>query len=156
MKPNSTILGLTLLFSISSANCQMLSLEHAVTAAEANNRTILGAQLEKKKAIEEIYVARAQRLPVFSLTALGSQPLSHLGLTLEKGSLGVYPTVGPIPGKTTTLENPLKVGGIFFTNIAEPLSQHYKIGLGIQLARVGAAAANEQIRSITRSRGTSR
>jgi len=124
-----------------------LSLEDAVTAAEANNRTILGAQLEKKKAIEEIYVARTQRLPVFSLTALGSQPLSHLGLTLEKGSLGVYPTVGPIPGKTTTLENPLKVGGIFFTTIAEPLSQHYKIGLGIQLARVGAAAANEQFRS---------
>jgi len=70
-----------------------------------------------------------------------------LGLTLEKGSLGVYPTVGPIPGRTTTLENPLGVAGIFFANIAEPLTQHYQIGLGIQLAHVGAEAAKEQIRS---------
>src|SRR5215470_8185825 len=148
LKPTSTILGFALLLAIpASVNCQTLSLEDAVTAAEANNRTILGAQLEKKKAIEEIYVARAQRLPVFSLTALGSQPLSHLGFTLEKGSLGVYPTVGPIPGRTTTLENPLGVAGIFFANIAEPLTQHYKIGLGIQLARVGEEAAKEHIRS---------
>ena len=148
LKSRSKILGFTLLVSIpASVNCQTLSLEDAVIAAEANNRTILDAQLDKKKALEEVYVARTHRLPVFSVTALGSQPLSHLGLTLEKGSLGVYPTVGPIPGKTTTLENPLKFGGIFFSNIAEPLSQHYKIGLGIQLARVGAAAANQQIRS---------
>jgi outer membrane protein TolC len=70
-----------------------------------------------------------------------------LGLTLEKGSLGVYPTVGPIPGRTTTLENPLGVAGIFFANIAEPLTQHYKIGLGIQLACVGEEAAKEHIRS---------
>src|SRR5215467_11159424 len=128
-------------------NSQTLSLDNAIKAAEVNNRSILTSQLESKKAVEEVYVARTQRLPIFSFTALGSQPLSHLGLTLEKGSLGVYPTVGPIPGRTTTLENPLGVGGIFFSNIAEPLSQHYKIGLGIQLARVGAAAANEQIRS---------
>src|SRR5215471_8901001 len=108
LKPRSAILGFTLLVSIpASVNCQVLSLEDAVTVAEANNRTILGAQLEKKKALEQVYVARTQRLPVFSLSALGSQPLSHLGLTLEKGSLGVYPMVGPIPGRTTTLENPL-------------------------------------------------
>jgi len=124
-----------------------LSLDNAIKAAEVNNRSILTSQLESKKAVEEVYVARTQRLPIFSFTALGSQPLSHLGLTLEKGSLGVYPTVGPIPGRTTTLENPLGVAGIFFANIAEPLTQHYKIGLGIQLARVGAEAAKEQIRS---------
>jgi len=128
-------------------NSQTLSLDDAVKAAEVNNRSILASELDRKEASEELYVARTQRLPIFSLTALGSQPLSHLGLTLEKGSLGVYPTVGPIPGRTTTLENPLGVAGIFFANIAEPLTQHYKIGLGIQLARVGEEAAKEHIRS---------
>src|SRR5262252_7869112 len=128
-------------------NCQTLSLDDAIKAAEACNRSILTAELDKKKALEEVYVARTRRLPIFSFTALGSQPLSHLGLTLEKGSLGVYPTVGPIPGRTTTLENPLGVAGIFFANIAEPLTQHYQIGLGIQLTHVGAEAAKEQIRS---------
>jgi outer membrane protein TolC len=128
-------------------NSQTLSLDDAIKAAEVNNRSILTSELDRKKAVEEVYVARTQRLPTFSLTVLGSQPLSHLGLTLEKGSLGVYPTVGPIPGRTTTLENPLGVAGIFFANIAEPLTQHYKIGLGIQLARVGDEAAKEHIRS---------
>lgn len=128
-------------------NSQTLSLDDAIKAAEVNNRSILTSELESKKAVEEVYVVRTQRLPTFSFTALGSQPLSQLGLTLEKGSLGVYPTVGPIPGRTTTLENPLGVAGIFFANIAEPLTQHYKIGLGIRLARVGEEAAKEQIRS---------
>ena len=144
----SAILTLALFFwGPAPLNCQTLSLEDAIKAAEANNRSILTAELEKKKAFDEVDVARTHRLPIFSVTALGSQPLSHLGLTLEKGSLGVYPTVGPIPGRTTTLENPLGVAGIFFANIAEPLTQHYKIGLGIQLARVGTQAAREQIRS---------
>src|SRR4030095_1316817 len=35
----------------------------------------------------------------------------------------------------------------FFANVAQPLSQQYKIGLGIQLARVGVSVADEQIRS---------
>jgi outer membrane protein TolC len=128
-------------------NGQILSLDDAVKAAETSNRSILTAELARKKAVDEVYVARTQRLPIFSATALGSRTLSHLGLTLEKGSLGVYPTVGPIPGRTTTLQNPLGVAGIFFANIAEPLTQQYKIGLGIELARVGAEAAKEQIRS---------
>lgn len=126
---------------------QTLTLNEAIKVAEANNRTILIAQLERRKALEDVFLAHTRRLPSFSFTALGSQPLSHLGLTLEKGSLGTYPTVGPIPGRTTTLTNPLEPAGIFFANIAEPLSQHYKIGLGIQLARVGVNAANEQVRS---------
>ena len=67
-------------------NSQTLSLDDAIKAAEVNNRSILTSELESKKAVEEVYVARTQRLPIFSFTALGSQPLSHLGLTLEKGS----------------------------------------------------------------------
>jgi outer membrane protein TolC len=124
-----------------------LTLDEAIKAAEANNRTIRIAQLEREKALDQVQVARTYRLPAFSLIALGSQSLTRLGLTLDKGSLGVYPNVGPIPGKTTTLESPLRVGGIFFANVAQPLSQQYRVGLGIQLARVGVEAADEQIRS---------
>jgi outer membrane protein TolC len=124
-----------------------LTLNDAIRAADANNRAIQIAQLEREKALDQVQVARTYRLPTFSLIALGSQSLTRLGLTLDKGSLGIYPNVGPIPGKTTTLESPLRVGGIFFANVAQPLSQQYKIGLGIQLARVGVEAADEQIRS---------
>lgn len=126
---------------------RVLTLDDAIKAAEANNRAIRIAQLEREKALYQVQVARTYRLPTFSLIALGSQSLTRLGITLDQGSLGVYPNVGPIPGKTTTLESPLRIGGIFFANVSQPLSQQYKIGLGIQLAQVGVESAEEKIRS---------
>jgi outer membrane protein TolC len=126
---------------------QVTTLGEAVRAAEANNREIHVAELEHKKALNAVNVARTQRLPVFSITALGSQPLSQIGITLERGSLGVYPTDGPIPGRTTTLESPLRLGFIGYASVAQPLTQQYKIGLGLDLAGVGVDAAAEQLRA---------
>src|SRR5262249_24049847 len=130
-----------------SSTTRALTLDEAIQAAEANNRTIGVARLEREKALDQVQVARTYRLPTFSLIALGSLSLTRLGLTLARGSLGVSEDCGPTPGKTTTLGSPRRVGGIFFANDAQPLSQQYKIGLGIQLARVGVEAADEQIRS---------
>src|SRR5215831_14404010 len=126
---------------------ETLTLQQAIENAEANNRAIRSAEIERAKALDEINVARTYRLPVFSLTALGSQSLARLGLTFPQGSLGVYPNVGPIPGKTTTLAGPLQPGGILYASVAQPLSQQHKVGLGIQLARVGVDTADESIRS---------
>src|SRR5438105_1723350 len=95
----------------------------------------------------EVNVARTYRLPAFSVAALGSQSLAHLGLTFPLGSLGVYPGIGPIPGKSTTLTGPLQPAGIFYASVAQPLSQQHKIGLGIKLARTGAQIAGETVRS---------
>jgi len=122
-------------------------LQQAIEAAEANNRAIRAARLESAKALTEVNVARTYRLPAFSVAALGSQSLAHLGLTFPLGSLGVYPGIGPIPGKSTTLTGPLQPAGIFYASIAQPLSQQHKIGLGIKLARVGAEIADETVRS---------
>jgi len=126
---------------------QTLTLQQAIEAAEANNRAIRAARLESAKALTEVNVARTYRLPAFSVAALGSQSLAHLGLTFPLGSLGVYPGIGPIPGKSTTLTGPLQPAGIFYASIAQPLSQQHKIGLGIKLARVGAEIADETVRS---------
>jgi outer membrane protein TolC len=131
----------------SALYAQVISLAEAVRAAEANNRAIQVAELEHKKALGEMKAARTNRFPIFSVTALGSQPFSQLGITLERGSLGVYPDVGPIPGRTTTLEDPLRFGFIGYASVAQPLTQQHKIGLGIDLTRVGAEAASEQFRA---------
>jgi outer membrane protein TolC len=126
---------------------QVISLAEAVRAAETSNRGIQVAELERKKALGEVNAAKTNRFPIFSLTALASQPLSQLGITLERGSLGVYPHDGPIPGRTTTLESPLRFGFIGYASLAQPLTQLHKIGLGIDLARVGAEAGGEQLRA---------
>ncbi len=136
-----------LIFASALLDAEVLTLQQAIQNAEANNRAIRAAELERFKARDEVNVARSYRLPVFSLTALGSQSLAHLGLTFPLGSLGVYPNIGPVPGKTTTLVGPLQPGGIFYASVAQPLSQQHKIGLAIQLARVGVDIADEGIRS---------
>ena len=126
---------------------QPLTLQQAIESAEANNRAIRAARLERVKALSEVKVARTYRLPGFSVVALGSQSLANLGLTFPSGSLGVYPGIGPIPGKSTTLSGPLQPAGIFYASVTQPLSQQHKIGLGIKLARVGVDLAAETIRS---------
>jgi outer membrane protein len=125
---------------------QVITLTEAVGAAEANNRAIQIAELERDKALGEVSAARTNRFPIFSVTALGSQPFRQLGITLERGSLGVYPHDGPIPGTTTTLESPLTFGFIGYVSVAQPLTQQHKIGLGIDLAHVSTDAASEQLR----------
>ena len=141
------LLPIALIWAPGLIHGQTLTVQQAVEAAEANNRAIRAARLESAKALTEVNVARTYRLPAFSVAALGSQSLAHLGLTFPLGSLGVYPGIGPIPGKSTTLTGPLQPAGIFYASIAQPLSQQHKIGLGIKLARVGAEIADETVRS---------
>src|SRR5262245_61405920 len=126
---------------------QTLTLAEAVRSAESQDRSIRVAELERDKALREIDVARTHRWPVFSVTVLGSQPLTQLGITLERGSLGVYPNDGPIPGETTTLESPLRFGFIGYATVAQPLTQQHKVGLGIALAKTGVDAAAERVRA---------
>jgi outer membrane protein len=126
---------------------QVVTLTEAVRTAESHDRSIRIADLEREKAVREVDSARTQRYPIFSVTALGSQPLTQLGITLERGSLGTYPHDGPIPGETTTLTSPLRFGFIGYASVSQPLTQQYKIGLGIELARVGADAKAEQVRA---------
>jgi outer membrane protein TolC len=126
---------------------QVVTLADAVEAAACSNRTIRTAELQREKAVEDLRIAGTHRLPIFSLTTLASQPITLGGVTIDRGALGVYPAVGPIPGTTTTLESALHFGVVFYGSVAQPLTQQHRIGLGIDLARVGVEAAAEQIRT---------
>jgi outer membrane protein len=126
---------------------QVITLSEAVSTAATQDRSIHIADLEREKAQRDVSVARTRRLPSFSVIALGSQPFRQLGITLERGSLGVYPHDGPIPGQTTTLVSPLRFGFIGYASVSQPLTQLYKIGLGIELAKAGVDATAEQLRA---------
>jgi outer membrane protein TolC len=129
------------------AHAQLLTLPQALDAATANNRGVQSAELQRQKAAEDVRAARTHRLPVFSVQTLTAQPLTQLGVTLEQGVLGSYPGTGPIPGRTTTLEGSLQVGLILYASVAQPLTQQYRIGLGVETARVGLDIATEQVRA---------
>src|SRR5262245_21116488 len=141
------LIGLASMFAPHAVHEQIITLSEAVRTAESQDRSIRVAELERDKALREVGITRTRRWPVFSITALGSQPLTQLGITLERGSLGVYPHDGPIPGETTTLESPLRFGFIGYASVAQPLTQQHKIGLGVELAKVGVEASTEQVRA---------
>src|SRR5262245_28397302 len=153
MVPTSLVRRMILVFGVATlcappvVRGQAITLAEALRTADSRDRSIRIAELEREKARREIDVARTRRYPIFSVTALGSQPLTQLGITLERGSLGVYPFDGPIPGETTTLESPLRFGFIGYASVQQPITQQYKVGLGIELAKVGAEATTEQIRA---------
>src|SRR5262249_22753096 len=132
-------------------NGQVLTLADAIDAAASNNRTIRSAELQRDKAVEDLRIARTHRLPVLSVTTLASQPITLGGVTFERGALGVYPGIGPIPGVTTTLESPLQPGLVFFGSVAQPLTQRYRMGWGIDRGRGGVEAASEKIRTTRKS-----
>jgi outer membrane protein len=141
------LIGVLIGISVPSLlHAQAMTLQAAIRATEAANRAIQVAELERDKSILAVKAAKTHRWPVFSVTALGSQPLSQLGITLERGSLGVYPLDGPIPGETTTLTSPLRFGFIGYASVSQPLTQQLKIGLGIDLAEVAVEASGEQLR----------
>jgi len=141
------VLALVSIGAPADVRAQVTTLHEAIRAAEAANHTLKIAELERNKAVLEVNAAKTHRLPVFSVTVFGSQPFTQLGITLERGALGVYPHDGPIPGQTTTLESPLQFGFIGYASVAQPLTQQFKIGLGVALAGVGVTARSEQLRA---------
>ena len=146
------------IFASALLDAEVLTLQQAIQNSEANNRAIRTAELERSKAKDEVDIARSYRLPVFSLTALGSQSLAHLGLTFPLGSLGVYPSIGPVPGKTTTLAGALQPGGIFYASVAQPLSQQHRLVLASSLPvwesrSLTREFARSDSRPLTRSAG---
>ena len=141
------LIGIATLSVPAVVHGQVMTLEEALRAAAGHDRSIQIADLERQKALRDVEVAQTRRWPIFSVTVLGSQPLTQLGVTLERGSLGVYPHDGPIPGQDTTLTSPLRFGFIGYASISQPLTQQYKIGLGIELAGVAVELSSEQLRA---------
>ena len=71
------LLAIALIWAPGLIHGQTLTLQQAIGAAEANNRAIRAARLESAKALTEVKIARAYRLPAFSVAALGSQSLAN-------------------------------------------------------------------------------
>lgn len=127
----------------SAGSVEMLTLEQAIALAAQANRQVMTAKLELDKAEEQIAAAKTHRLPVFSLSVVGSQRL--VPITFEF-SHATDPDGNPLPGAG----NSYTVDPEFMTFIkaqaAQPISQLYQIGLGIQQAEVNRGIAREQLR----------
>jgi outer membrane protein len=96
---------------------------------------------------DKIAEARTYRLPSLSVYALGSALLTPVDFTFQKGVFGVFPGTGPVPPANTKIHTPAFQPTFYgFMQLSQPLSQQYKVGLNIQLAKLTKAADEQKLR----------
>jgi outer membrane protein len=131
----SLTFGLSLLAQEPPKQAEVLTLEQAIRLAQANNPSLKNAALSTLIDDDKIAEARTYRFPSINLYALGSQLLTPVDFTFDRGAFGTFPGVGPIPAENTKIHTPLRPTLYGLQQISQPLSQQYKIGLNIKQAR---------------------
>ncbi len=128
------------------AAAPLLTLEDAVTTAQKGNHLLAGAELEPQKAKERVAALGTRRLPQLTLQAYGGRMLNSPALTIPAGALGTYPGMGSLPAADSTVEVPSEFVGVGMVGLAQPITQQYRIGLGITAAKLDREVATEDVR----------
>ncbi len=130
------------------APTEVLSLEQALTLAVENNRPLRISAMEVEKLGENLSAMRAQRLPVFHVSMLGSTLLTPLHFEFKQGVFGRdYPGIGDIPARDVRITTPRRLNGYLSNSIRQPLSQLYKINLGLSMQQLGREIQQEDVRA---------
>ena len=134
---------------ISNADTQepILTLDEAVTLALQHNRLVKNSVLEAQKYDFQVSTARSRRKPQFQFTMLGGELLHPFDFTFPAGSFGTYPGIGPIPSTNAKIKTPAVFTTYLTGSIDQPLTQQYKIGLGIRATELGRDIAREDVRA---------
>jgi len=125
---------------------QDLSLEQAVTRALERNRRIEISRTEVDKAKNAIEVSRTYRLPQFKFLTMEGQLLTPLTFNFPAGAFGSFPGIGPFPPTPAPVTTARRPFNITQAGLAQPLSQQFRIGLGIQASRLNQKIAEEKLR----------
>jgi outer membrane protein len=156
MKSNHLALLLSILVSASAVgsfaqqamqDAPVLSLDDAVSIALSNNRLVKNSALEAQKYDFQVSTMRSKRLPHFQFSVLGGELLQPFDFTFAKGAFGTYPSTGPIPSTNAKVHTPARLTAFLNGSIDQPLTQQYKIGLGIRATELGREIAKEDVRA---------
>ena len=125
----------------------LLSLDDAVSIALSNNRLVKNTVLEAGKYDFQVSTMRSKRLPHFQFSVLGGELLQPFDFTFAKGAFGTYPATGPVPSTDAKVHTPARLTAFMNGSIDQPLTQQYKIGLGIRATELGREIAKEDVRA---------
>jgi outer membrane protein len=129
-----------------SRSSPILTFDDALYLAAAQNTAIRTSALDVSKAKEQTNQARTQEFPVFKVYAHVGASLAPINLTVPRGTLGTYPSTGPIPSQDATIKTPQRATGLIYGSAAQPLSQLYKVALALRETRIGELMAQEKLR----------
>lgn len=129
------------------SDAPVLTLDEAVNLALQHNRLVKNSVLEVQKNDFQVSTARSRRKPQFQFSMLGGELLHPFDFTFEKGVFGTYPGIGPIPGTNAKVHTPALFTTYLTGSIDQPVTQQYKIGLGIHATELGRDIAREEVRA---------
>lgn len=130
-----------------SSAAPTLTLDDAVTIAIHENRQLKISGLDVARARESVAAARTNFFPQLNSYVLSGIPLERLSFTIPAGTLGVYPSTGPIPGKTSTISTPERFSSFIYASAGQPLTQLYKVNLAVREAGLGLDLTKESLRA---------
>ena len=126
---------------------ERLSLEAAIRIAIENNRQLQTARLEVDKADADVASARTHRLPVFDAEVTASQLLTPVEFGFPKGAFGEFSGIGPVPAVDTTVKVPRQPTMYVTSQVSQPISQLFRIGLGVRSAVANRDIEREHVRA---------
>ena len=124
----------------------VLTLDQAIALALRNNRLVSNAALDVEKSRIDLSIMRTRRLPIFDMSLYASQLLTPVSFEFKEGVFGTFPSIGPVPGRDTKIVTPRRPNELVLANATQPLSQLYKIGLGMKLTDLSLEIAKERLR----------
>ncbi len=125
----------------------VLTLEDAVALALSNNRLVKNSVLEAQKFDFRVSTVRSRRLPQSQFAVLGGELMHSFDFTFDQGVFGTFPGTGPIPANRTKIRNPARFTTYVTGALDQPITQQYKIGLGIRATELGRQIAREDVRA---------
>lgn len=154
MRPRFLVFLILLVFTLacwgqeaSAPQGEVLTLEQAVALSLEDNRSMKIADLEVAKSGDQVSATRTKRLPTFDLLSVGSQLLTPVDFRIPAGSLGDFPATGPIPAADTAITTDRKPSAFIMGRVTQPLSQLYRIGLGVRLKELSRDVNREKFRA---------
>jgi len=123
-----------------------LSLDEAIEMALEHNHLLAGTARVVDEAVERASALRTGRLPALRLEAYEVQWLNDLDFTIPAGALGIFPPLGPLPSQGSTLSVEEDHGGVAMVSMSQPITQQYRIGLGLKIADLDRRIAQEELR----------
>jgi outer membrane protein TolC len=122
-----------------------LTLDQATSLALQKNRRVKISQLEVVKSMNAVEVARTNRLPQFKFTMMEGQLFTKLDFLFPAGSFGVFPGIGPFPPGPANVIEGRKPFTFVWAQANQPLSQLFRIRLGIDAEKLGVQIAKEKL-----------
>ena len=133
--------------SNTDSQAPLLTIDEAVGLALQHNWLVKNSVLEAQKYDFQVSTARSKRKPQFQLTMLGGELLQPFDFTFPIGAFGTYPATGPIPGANAKIHTPAVFTTYLTGSIDQPVTQQYKIGLGIHATELARDIAREDVRA---------